>query len=590
MGDELRAMGIQSLEEFLNFIPGYQISRAVAGGDGFMVSGRGYSNPQSSYNILFMIDGQRINNDIGGGALIPNRFISIANIKQVEVIRGPGSALYGTSAFTGVINIITDKKLNNINISKGNLGSHRLYTNLSGKNEYGQVSLFLHQFQQQGEFYDANITQPLNSAVEGVRDAHKGNDFQINYQWKDQFKLSLRHTERDIEDFFIRDYPHDDNYHHSEQDYIHFDYQVVNNKVWDFNLNGGYLTTLQRRQNDAFDRKRTDTVRFEEQEWHIGGNLHYLYNKHKFLIGADFRRPNVSTGRKDIVNNDGQIQNDILLLTEGHRNIIGLYLQDQYRFNKQYTLTLGVRYDRYSDFGGSLNPRFALVYQPKRNTSFKLLYGEAFRAPSIRQTQSSNGLGNPDLKPEKIQTLEFAWTQKYKKSQTTLNYFYNQVTERIDTVNILLNGRNIRQFSNIGSMKTSGFELESKLNLGAWKLRLAYTFLLKTEEQPRRVARQTLALISHYKQGKWNWNLNSVYHGSREHEYFENRQSNIIPLDSYWLIGSRLSYQLNQDINLFIQGQNLLDKTYYSPVKATDFSQGIINRGRTVQLGLELKF
>ncbi len=589
-GKELRAMGIQSLEELLNYIPGFQSMREVAGGDGFVANGRGYSTAQTGYNILFMIDGQRINNDISGGALMPNRFISTANIKQVEVIRGPGSALYGTSAFTGVVNVITDKELNNITLSKGNLGSHRLSANLSGKNDYGQAAVYFHQFQQQGQAYEAKLTEVLNPSVSGITDPRRGQDFQVSYQWQDKLKLSLRHTQRDVDDFFIRDYPHADNYHHTEQNYLHFDYQLHSDKTWDFNVTGGYLTTKQQRRNDAFDRQRNDTIRFEEQEWRLGMNLHYRYGKHRLLAGADLRRPQVDTGRKDIANYDGTRNDDVSLLTESHRNIIGIYLQDQYRFNKTYSVTAGVRYDDYSDSGGNLNPRLALVYRPHRNTSFKLLYGEAFRAPSIRQTQSTNGLGNPDLNPEKIKTFELAWTQKYKKSQTTLNYFYNQVNDRIDTVNVSVNGRSLRQFSNTDTVKTSGFELESKLDLGNWKLRAAYTFLTKHEQAPRRIARQTLALISDYQRGDWHWNVSGVYHGSREHEYLINRQSSFVPLASYWLLNSRLSYQVNKGLSVFVQGQNLLDETYYTPVKATDFSQGIINRGRTVQLGVTLNF
>ena len=75
-----------------------------------------------SYNILFLIDGQRLNSDLSGGTLFENRFLTTANIERIEVIRGPGSALYG-SAFSGVVNIITTRDTNDLYIAAGNLDS-----------------------------------------------------------------------------------------------------------------------------------------------------------------------------------------------------------------------------------------------------------------------------------------------------------------------------------------------------------------------------------------------------------------------------------------------------------------------------------
>ncbi|MDQ7090431.1 MAG: TonB-dependent receptor plug domain-containing protein [Methylococcales bacterium] len=104
---EIRSMGIKSVQELLNFVPGFQSTRESRVNQGSMVSARGASTPQTSYNILFMLDGHRLNDVSSGGAMIANRYLTTANIKQIEVIRGPGSALYGTNAFSGVVNIIT---------------------------------------------------------------------------------------------------------------------------------------------------------------------------------------------------------------------------------------------------------------------------------------------------------------------------------------------------------------------------------------------------------------------------------------------------------------------------------------------------
>jgi iron complex outermembrane receptor protein len=88
-----------------------------------------------------------------------------------------------------------------------------------------------------------------------------------------------------------------------------------------------------------------------------------------------------------------------------------LFLQDVWDLARDWELTAGLRYDNYSDFGDTLNPRMALVWSVRHDLNAKLLYGQAFRAPSFAELFNQNNpvvLGNPDLDPETIATLELA--------------------------------------------------------------------------------------------------------------------------------------------------------------------------------------
>ena len=88
------------------------------------------------------------------------------------------------------------------------------------------------------------------------------------------------------------------------------------------------------------------------------------------------------------------------------------FIQDVWNFSNDWELTAGLRYDDYSDFGSTTNPRLALVWSTTLNLSTKLLYGKAFRAPSFADTGNINNpiaLGNPDLKPERMETLELSF-------------------------------------------------------------------------------------------------------------------------------------------------------------------------------------
>jgi outer membrane receptor protein involved in Fe transport len=117
------------------------------------------------------------------------------------------------------------------------------------------------------------------------------------------------------------------------------------------------------------------------------------------------------------------------------RKIDYVYVQDVWRFARDWTATAGVRHDRYSDFGSTTNPRLAIVWDASVDLTAKLLYGSAFRAPSFNESYGINNpvqRGNPNLRPETIDTLEaaLAW-QAAPDLQLNLNLFKYEMKEII---------------------------------------------------------------------------------------------------------------------------------------------------------------
>lgn len=91
------------------------------------------------------------------------------------------------------------------------------------------------------------------------------------------------------------------------------------------------------------------------------------------------------------------------------------FLQDEWRFARDWQFTAGMRYDYYSDFGDTVNPRLGLVWDVRYDLTAKLLYGTAFRAPAFSEKYIVNNpitLGNPDIKPETMETVEMAFDYK----------------------------------------------------------------------------------------------------------------------------------------------------------------------------------
>ncbi|MBK7001563.1 MAG: TonB-dependent receptor [Rhodoferax sp.] len=162
-----------------------------------------------------------------------------------------------------------------------------------------------------------------------------------------------------------------------------------------------------------------------------------------------------------------------------HRLVDYVLVQDEWNFAKDWTLTAGVRRDLYSDFGGTTNPRLALVWDASLDLTAKLLAGRAFRAPAFNEAYSfANPVarGNPDLRPETIRTVElaFAW-QARGDTQVNLSLFRYDMQDIIRLVN--------GAYANIATQNGQGGELEAVWDANR-KLRLTgnYAWQRSTDE------------------------------------------------------------------------------------------------------------
>jgi outer membrane receptor for ferrienterochelin and colicins len=120
-----------------------------------------------------------------------------------------------------------------------------------------------------------------------------------------------------------------------------------------------------------------------------------------------------------------------------------------------------VRYDHYDNFGGTTNPRLALIYRPKEKTAFKLLYGTAFRAPNSYEMFYSGGgqEQNSQLKPETIQTSELVVEQALGKNfRFTASTYRNRIGDLISQGTDPTNGQLV--FQNMDKVMAKGLELE----------------------------------------------------------------------------------------------------------------------------------
>jgi iron complex outermembrane receptor protein len=150
-------------------------------------------------------------------------------------------------------------------------------------------------------------------------------------------------------------------------------------------------------------------------------------------------------------------------IANGKDRNYAFYAQDNYFVTQKLQLVLGMRYDNHTAYGDSWNPRSGITYRLKDKGYAKLLYGQAFRAPNNLDlySNSADQVKNPDLAPEKIQTLETEFNYAFFNNFVTrINFYHNTIYDLILKSIILVDGTETSTKKNLGKMEVNGVEAE----------------------------------------------------------------------------------------------------------------------------------
>lgn len=591
---QINRMGFKYLHQLINHIPGFQATRETLRGDGVIIAGRGLSTPQDSHLLLIMINGQRLNDDLTGGAMATNHFITLENAERVEVIRGPGSALYGSSAFVGVINIITTREKNSIKIATGSNNSKDI--SLHGSRTYNQSSfdIFTHYYEDVGQKYGTEFTKYRNNSPSVISDPRELFDFHARYAFDEALEINYRFNESKLDGFFTRNIlGHKGDYSRHSQESLSASYQMTRNNNYQITLGTFYtqaeedfLITLINQTEDYtfqnFEQLHTSELKFSAEA------QIFLSQQHKLTLGIASRNP--KTTKSQVGSNELDPLNDFIFSNDqkvhGNRRINSIYAQDEFSPSERLHMTFGLRTDEYDKLSSPIMPRAAVIWQASKENTFKFLYGKAYRVPSIQETFPVKA-GNPNLKPETIETVESAWVRHLNNGQFVATYYKSHIKDLINT-RLNVGGTSPRIFDNLGNFDTSGIELEAQIALGNWVVRSTYTHLISVPEDPRNVAVNTASIDINYNTDNWNINLGSYFHGEMEQQVFEQNEHS--KLDKYIVWHCKITYQLDDKTKLYFRGNNLFNKAYYSPSKRNDYLTGLPNREREIELGIEVQF
>jgi outer membrane cobalamin receptor len=488
--DAIKRYGYRTLADILRSVRGFYVTydRNYS-----YLGVRGFSRP-GDYNarILLMVDGHRLNDNIFGAALIGTEFpLDIDLIERVEIIRGPSSSLYGTSAFFAVINVIT-KSLDTMHGLEASGALASLDTR-KGRIAFGRQADSGVDFLVSGSTYGSDGARRL--FFEEFASPDTNNGFAENAD-SDQFRkffgrMTFRHLtlqglfgarEKAIPTASFGTVFNDPRSRTVErQGFVDLQYDRTLPNRWGlgsrvyvdwYGYDGDYV----------YDYSDTDVPLLVVNKDFARGNwwgtelklTRKLQQRNTLTIGTEYR----NNFRQDQFNYDDQPFVEYLDDRRSSTNW-ALYVQDEVALHRKLLLNVGLRHDHYDTFGGTTNPRAGLIYNPFPKTALKVLYGQAFRAPNAYELfwqQQGVAQSNPSLRPETNKTSELVLEQylgpHLRVAAVGFHYGINGlITQQTDPLSQLL------VYNNVESIRVKGLELEAE---GRWpngvRARVGHTF------------------------------------------------------------------------------------------------------------------
>jgi len=606
--EELRNMGIKNIEELLNYVPGMQTSKAINGGSTVVIS-RGFLSIEGA-TILFLINGQRMNDHYLANVFGANPLINLENIERLEIIRGPGSALYGSNAFLGVVNIITNRSRNKISAEIGSNNGYRVSVSANEKVKDFKLSGFMSVHEDQGQHYN-NIFDRYFQTTE-TKDPQRGLDVSFEADYR-EISLGLHHSQRHFNDFYRYNYLANGlAEENTTQTLLNLQCKtLITSKLqMALGLSGSYS------QWDGLTRPIVGGIMppFMEADYISGptfahrlitlnNDWTYTLNKqHSINFGLQYEFADVPTAyiSSNYSTKDFSYLGRVITYTDDasrfvdnkNRQIQSAYMEDNYRWNNDFRSVVGMRYDYYNDFGNALTPRLALIYTTPWKDNIKLMYGQAYRAPTLSMLWTKNNpitIGNPNLRAEDISTSEIAYIHVASQHQITLTYFHNKINNMyqfllIDPV------WKTTQPQNIGGGYSEGIELEVSRQLtDHWLFKANVSKILSNNLQTGFSPSYFGSAILNYSHNDWTFNINGYLRGP----------ISALPNQGRIVVFNALArYQFSKPLSLELTANNLFNKTYYNAQPGSglgmDLNGNIVReiplRGREMFLGINYRF
>ena len=578
--EEIARYGWTTLDQVLQSVPGFYLTNDR----NYPYLGvRGIGRP-TDYNtrILLLLDGHPLNDPVIGSAPAGSDLaLDLETVEKIEIIRGPGSALYGSHAMHAVINIITRgaDAMDGIGATAraGSRGEQ------SAALRFGRTFANGVQMTTSARWQESNGDDHRFPEYDGVA---RGRDYEDLYALtfglsKGNFSLtaSRRSRTKGIPTGSYESLFNVDSWTTNWGDLIAADYHrnIGANKIvelsasWDRSGEHGFWPyDVGYGVDDTFGIRLSGEAR-----------LHWDFRPNQRLtLGTNYADVSRAKYRYDV--------GDYTTRFSVPYSIASLFAEYESHPTRHFGIVLGVRHDDFSATADSTNPRAAILFTPNESTIIKLLYGTAFRSPNVYEAFYADPLtpwkANPDLKPERVRTAELEWTQRLSPELFLVTSAYNNrasnvIDQEIDPAD------GINHYQNIGLLQSRGGEvkLDLRRHQGLWAY--ASYSLVDVDNDEGNISNSPHHLLkAGVSTQPWrpiHFGLDAVYESARlTRDGTEG--------DPFVLVNGTISRQLGDHFRLGLTARNLFNAGYGTPVGPELRQQIIRQDGRT--LALEVKY
>lgn len=561
---DIERLQVRSMAELLERVPGLNVIRTGGAGSQMGVFLRGTSTAQT----LVLVDGQRISAASSGTSSL--EFLSPDQIERVEVVRGARSALYGSDAIGGVIQVFTRRGSDTglkpfVRLGAGSNRTFERSLGVSGGN--GQTRFNLGAALDETQGIDATRD---HFGANGDNDAYRNRSLSLNlsHRFSDDLNVGFsaldQRGQAEFEDLFSTSLPTTDFQVSSLSGFV----EGSISQAWSSRLEMGHSEDKRDTGNDqplaGADAFYSFSTYRDSVSWI---NTLSLTDNQQVLLGADWY--------------EDRLHSDTLFIEDSRWNQAA-FIQHRYS-GKAFSTELGLRHDKNQQYGSENTWNAALTVPFNERNDLILSYSEGFRAPTFNDLYYPDFCfggfcspsANPDLKPETSRNYELQWRNRYSASGSLEMSLY-----RIDLEDAIVLDQNFVP-QNVQTARINGFETALKQELFGWQARLALALIDPRDRSNghtlARRAKRTMTLDLDRQFGAFSvgstWRAVSGRYDDAD---------NTIEMGGYGLLNLRGRWEASDEVAFDIKLNNLFDKDYAEATYSTSNGRfGYNIEGRT---------
>lgn len=577
----------QDLADVLRFAPSTSLSGQGVGGRS-TISLRGMTDAHT----LVMVDGRRVaqTDDVIGHSDFRYNWVPLDTVERIEIVRGPLSALWGSDALGGVINIVTQQASREwggqLSLRHGFLGRGEGGDELGGSLHFGgellprQLSArFSLSTLRADEIPDRDNPELTQIEERDLHDASMRLEYTIDPHQTLSFDTSLGEEQR-----WNRSARYDRTYD-LQRDSLALAYQGVwqgllaEAEVYRYELESVYTRSTGGKPSlnlvgDTVVDGHLVLPAKRGPTWTFGGQLRF-----EEVEANGFNHGAGGTGTADQS---------------------ALFLQGEFQLGSRTFVTTGGRLDNHEFFGSEFSPRLSLIQQLSPTLSLKAGYGHGFKAPSLKRLTPDylaiagphSFVGNPDLRPEISDSYELGIEQRSGKLFWRVMGFHNDIDDLISWLcieNCGGGGRRVFKGFNVERAQTRGIEAEFVAQMTSrFELRADVTFLeaedeLTGEDLSNRPDR-TGNLAVTYTGPQTGFSTTLRYQHMGDQLLTSRRVAEIV--DGYGMFHLQVSHPLSETLIVRVGVENLTDEQVEDISPLYDYAE----RGRFFYTGIDFRF